>query len=164
MIDNNINNNPKNTHKLGQNFFQKKNKKTTKKQQKKEKDKYIYKYIHNIYTHRGDKMNKIKTTKKEMKQNYRILGVGYCEMQTLLKHYSPIAYHASNITGWTCDFYLINDIVISTGYNPLQSKNMVSDYNLIQDYEKKVFSVEDKEKVDKLLFELLEKLKINKIK
>lgn len=107
-------------------------------------------------------MNKIRTTKMEMKQNYRILGVSYCEMQNLLKYYSPIAYHASNMTGWNCDFYCINNIVISTGYNPLKSKNMVSDYKLIQDYDNRASSVsDDKEKVDKLLFELLEKLKIN---
>lgn len=109
-------------------------------------------------------MYKIKTTKKEMKQNYRILGAGYCEIDNLLKYYSPIAYHTSNITGWNCDFYYINDVVISTGYNSLKSKNMISDYKLIKEYDKKAFSLDEKEKVDKLLFELLEKLKINKIK
>jgi hypothetical protein len=103
-------------------------------------------------------MNKIKTTKKEMKQNYRILGVGYCEIQTLLKYQNPVAY-SSGVYGWACDYYYIDDVIISTGYSYIDNKNMKDDYNLIKEYEKKARSLNNKEEVNNLLFELISKLK-----
>ena len=49
-------------------------------------------------------MNKIKATKKEMKQNYRILSIGYCDAQYLLAYETPIAY-SCGLYGWSCDYY-----------------------------------------------------------
>ena len=107
-------------------------------------------------------MNKIKTTKREMRQNYRILGVGYCSLQSLLAYESPISYSAG-VYGWACDYYLIRDeklgeIIISTGYNYINSKNMLNDYNLIREYEKKAREVNTREEKKILLIELLNKL------
>jgi hypothetical protein len=68
-------------------------------------------------------MNKIKTTKKEMRQNHFILGVGYCTMQNLLYYYEPVAYSV-RLEGWACDYYDIDGIIISMGYSPLVSDNM----------------------------------------
>ena len=102
-------------------------------------------------------MNKIKATKTEMKQNYKILSVGYCDMQYLLNYHNPIAY-SSGSYGWSCDYYEINNIIISTGYSPINSKNMLHNYELIREYEQKARALNNKEDIDLLLFELLDKL------
>lgn len=105
-------------------------------------------------------MNKIKTTKKEMRQNYKILSVGYCDMQYILAYESPIAYSAG-VYGWACDYYYVNDVVISTGYSPISSKNMKEDYSLIEEYEQKARQLNTREEHKALLIELIEKLKID---
>ena len=104
-------------------------------------------------------MNKIKATKREMKDNYRVLGIGYCDAQHLLAYKSPVAYSAG-VYGWSCDYYDINGIIISTGYNPISSKNMKKDYKLINEYEEKARLVNTEEETNKLLFELLNKLRV----
>ena len=111
-------------------------------------------------------MHKIKVSKSEVKNNnYRILGVGYCKMQYLLQYQQPTAYSAGAY-GWSCDYYDINNVVISTGYNRIHSQNMKDDYDLIKQYEDRACSIvcdnhyqNSKEAVNKLLLELLEKLK-----
>ena len=103
-------------------------------------------------------MNKIKATKTEMRQNYRILSVGYCDMQHLLAYETPISYSAG-VYGWSCDYYYIQDVVVSTGYSPINSKNMKEDYKLIREYEKKARECNTREETQKLLNELIERLK-----
>lgn len=103
-------------------------------------------------------MNKIKVTQKEMKENYYILGVGYCAMERLLYYETPIAYSAG-VYGWSCDYYYVNDVVISTGYGPISSKNMKTDYTLIEKYEAKARETNTQEETKKLLIELVGKLK-----
>ena len=104
-------------------------------------------------------MNKIKTTKREMRDNYQILGIGYCDMQSLLAFQAPVAYSAG-VYGWACDYYDINGVIISTGYAPLVTKNMKHDYNLVKQYEETARVVNTREETNALLFELLELLKI----
>ena len=103
-------------------------------------------------------MNKIKATKKEMRQNYRILSIGYCDMQHLLNYESPIAYSA-RAEGWACDYYYVDGVVISTGYDTIASKNMKDDYQLVREYEKQAQNANTKEEVTGILFELVNKLK-----
>lgn len=114
---------------------------------------------------------KIKATKKEMvNEYYRILGTGYCTIQNLLRYQNPIAYSAGK-NGWSCDYYNVDGILISTGYNPINSKNMISDYNIINKFEieaqKIVYSSDmdykQREKIiNQYLYELLELLIIKK--
>ena len=61
---------------------------------------------------------KIKATKKSIiQQSSRVLAVGYCALQTLLKYKSPFAY--TGAYGWSCDYYDAGDgLIISTGYAP----------------------------------------------
>lgn len=71
---------------------------------------------------------KYKTTKKEMKENYyTIVGAGYCELQWLLRLKEANSY-CTSIYGWACDNYeLIGSkrrMLLSTGYNPISSKNI----------------------------------------
>ena len=109
-------------------------------------------------------MKKVKVSKKQMKENYRILSVGYCDLQFLLKHKDPIAY-SSGSYGWSCDYYDINGVVISTGYNPIKSKNVNDSYDLIKEYNEKARNIEYTtyeemvSKLDDLLDEFIEKVK-----
>lgn len=103
-------------------------------------------------------MRKIQAKKSDMRQNYRILSVGYCDMQYLLKFQNPVAYSAG-VNGWDCDYYEIDGVVICTGYNPIKSKNMIDDYKLIREYEQKAGQDITTAQINELLYELIGKLK-----
>ena len=78
---------------------------------------------------------KFKTTKKEMKENYsRIIKLGYCSAQNLLRYLDPIAY-SSGRDGWSCDYYDVKSVLISTGYQPIG--NIEPDYELLKEYDDK---------------------------
>ena len=65
---------------------------------------------------------KTKTTKKQIKSNFNtILSIGYCESQYLLYYKSPFAY-SSDSGGWACDYYITDNVCISTGYRPIGDK------------------------------------------
>lgn len=67
---------------------------------------------------------KFKVTKKEMRDNYsRIIGLGGCRLQSLLSHKEPIAY-SCGVNGWSCDYYVVDGVLISTGYSPLSNKGL----------------------------------------
>lgn len=74
---------------------------------------------------------KIKVYKKEIKSRAVVLCVPYCGLQFALKHESPFAY-STRAEGWACDYYNVEGVVISTGYDPTGKK--VS-YELIKKYE-----------------------------
>ena len=75
---------------------------------------------------------KFKVTRKEMKENYNtIISIGYCKAQNLLKHQNPIAYSAG-VYGWSCDYYDIGGVLISTGYAPIGKS---PDYDVIRKYD-----------------------------
>jgi hypothetical protein len=77
---------------------------------------------------------KFKVTKKEMKDNYcKIVKIGYCNAQYLLHYVKPIAY-STRVEGWACDYYDINNVLISTGYAPIESKNTNSNYDIVKSY------------------------------
>lgn len=99
---------------------------------------------------------KYKTTAKEVKNGYyKIISVGYCDLQSLLSYTSPIAY-ASGIYGWNFDVYEINGVAIATGYRGMPSKNSKADYTLIKEYEEKSQGKTAQEK-ESLLSEFIEK-------
>ncbi len=76
---------------------------------------------------------KLKTTKKQIQNNSnKVLKIGYCELQTLLRYKNAFAYSAGSY-GWACDYYEIDNVIISTGYQPIGEK---VDYKLIKVYEK----------------------------
>lgn len=81
---------------------------------------------------------KFKVTKKEMRQSGRdILKIGYCNAQFLLRGFDPVAY-SERREGWACDYYDINGVYISTGYDPIGAK---VDYDLIREYDKKAEAI-----------------------
>jgi hypothetical protein len=87
-------------------------------------------------------VNKIKVSKKVMRDNYYILGVSYCGAQHLLKGVDPVAYSVG-VYGWACDYYDVEGVIISTGYSPLSSKNIKASYEMIKDYDDKARLIYD---------------------
>jgi hypothetical protein len=80
----------------------------------------------------------ILTTKKAIKENYKpIIAIGYCDAQTLLRYETPIA-HSAGVYGWSCDYYLVNGTLISTGYSPIEG---IRDYELTRKYEDKARNI-----------------------
>ena len=77
-------------------------------------------------------MEKYKVTKKVIRQSYdKILSIGYCDLQHLLKYETPFAY-STRAEGWACDYYNIDGVIISTGYAPI-GKNI--DYEITHRYD-----------------------------
>ena len=114
-------------------------------------------------------MNKIKATKRNMKENYFIIGIGYCDAQHLLRHQDAIAY-SSGQYGWACDYYNIDNVVISTGYSYIDNKNTSYDYQALREYERQArhieynheFSYQDKvSKTNALLHQFIKECKDN---
>lgn len=104
---------------------------------------------------------KTKTTFKAIRDNYsKILSIGYCQAQSLLV-FKNARYYNSGVYGWNCDFYVINDIVICTGYKTI-GKHIDSD--LVKEYNNKAYSIyresglklsEVEERVNSLLLDLI---------
>lgn len=103
---------------------------------------------------------KYKTTAKAIKEGYyRIISVGYCDLQSLLSYKSPVSY-TSGYYGWNFDVYDIDGVAIATGYRGMPSKNSKVDYKLIKEYEEKSQGKTAEEK-DALIGEFIEKTKIS---
>ena len=59
---------------------------------------------------------KYKATFKDLKQVYKLVAVGYCELQAALNYKSPNAYVSSKMYGWRADVYELENFTIVTGY------------------------------------------------
>lgn len=73
---------------------------------------------------------KFKTTRKAIVNgSSNIVSVGYCDLSTLLRYHSPIAY-TSGVYGWNFDVYEVNGLTICTGYRgmPGRTANNVHKY------------------------------------
>ena len=80
-------------------------------------------------------MSKSKTTKIAIKSRYdKIVKIGYCNAQNLLKYEESIAY-STRAEGWACDYYDINGVLISTGYAPIEGRNTHSSYDIVKKYD-----------------------------
>ena len=75
---------------------------------------------------------KYKTTKKEVKSNYRsIIRLGAVELYYLLKFTEPVAY-TSGVYGWSADIYDLGNVAIVTGYRSFG--NISPDYDIVEKY------------------------------
>ena len=79
-------------------------------------------------------MIKLKTTERTIKQqNIPIIRIGYCDAHYLLSGIEPFAY-TEGVFGWKADFYEWDNVIISTGYQPIgESVN----FALLENYERK---------------------------
>lgn len=108
---------------------------------------------------------KTKVTKTQVKNNFiNILSIGYCDVQYLTYYKNPFAY-SSGQSGWSCDYYEIENVCLSTGYNPIGSN---VDYKLLRKYELKASKVIHnyeisyklrEKRVNKLLIDFVNKCK-----
>lgn len=84
---------------------------------------------------------KVKVTEKQIKENYyKIISIGYCDAQYLLKDIDP-RYYTCGIYGWKADIYHIeNNLAIVTGYAPFGN---IKDYELTKKYNDKARKIWD---------------------
>lgn len=77
---------------------------------------------------------KTQTTIKALRNNYRCLKLGYCDLQ----HIAPAAYvtpdaYTAGVYGWNFDAYIVGDIAICTGYRgmpgALVPSEVIAEYN-----------------------------------
>lgn len=71
-------------------------------------------------------MIKLKASEKELKNKaHYIISLGYCQAPSLLYFIEPFSYTAG-VYGWNSDNYNIDNYngIISTGYRPLNDKNI----------------------------------------
>ncbi len=106
---------------------------------------------------------KLEITKKAIRDlDQTILKIGYCSAQYLLRFQPKFAYSAGKY-GWSCDYYEVNGVIISTGYFPIGKE---VEYKLVQEYDDKAREIcndhsrsyeDQKTAVNTLLYELIEK-------
>ena len=61
---------------------------------------------------------KKRVTKKAIRQDYKkIICIGYCNLQHLLRGVDPFAY-TTRAEGWGADVYDVDGVAIVTGYDP----------------------------------------------
>lgn len=76
---------------------------------------------------------KFRTTQKAIKNGYnKVISIPYCNLQTLLKYVSPIAYTVGSY-GWNADIYQFGCIAVVTGYSPFG--NVKPNYETVKKYE-----------------------------
>lgn len=118
---------------------------------------------------------KLKASKKTIKENsFRILSVGYCDAQYLLRAEEPFSYCCGSY-GWSCDNYELNNgkhrLLISTGYSPIESQNidkniLKNKYEIVKKYEDKARKINCtvsgwdniKKKLDRLVNQFIEEI------
>ena len=102
---------------------------------------------------------KLKTTKKQIKENAnQIYAVGYCELDNLLAYESPFAY-SCGAYGWSCDYYNLNGVIISTGYSTIGE---YCPYDLQKKYNDLAKKTHSRDEMSKLLQNFLTELTKNK--
>ncbi len=52
---------------------------------------------------------------REISNGENLYFTGYCKLQSLLKNVEP-EYYYSNVYGWRFDVYIVNGLIITTGY------------------------------------------------
>jgi hypothetical protein len=102
---------------------------------------------------------KLKTTRKEIEQNsHRIVAIGYCAAQNLLKYRSAFAY-SCGVYGWNADYYEVDGVVIATGYRSLpNSKNTKCDYKTVRAFDRKAEKAGNVEKVNAILKKFIQEV------
>ena len=82
---------------------------------------------------------KIKTTRKAIvASSENLISAGYCDLSTLLRNHSPIAY-TSGVYGWNFDVYEVYGLTICTGYRGMPGRRA----NNIREYESRARAIFD---------------------
>lgn len=107
-------------------------------------------------------MAKVEVTRKWLASNYTCCGVGYCDLQHLLR-FKRKDFYTTGIYGWNFDAYTFGNYCITTGY-----RNMIHHVEAenINEYDSKAYAIlndsslsyeEQENKVNALLKQFLEK-------
>lgn len=83
---------------------------------------------------------KTKTTKKFLKENFRVINAGNGNLQNLLTFIQP-DYYCTRTEGWACDAYIIGDYAILDGYDCI---GKTKSYDVLKKYDDKARAVLDK--------------------
>ena len=76
---------------------------------------------------------KYRTTQKAIKNGfYKVISIGYCDLQHLLNCETEAAY-TTRREGWAADIYDFGNVAIVTGYNPFG--NIRPDYETVKKYD-----------------------------
>ena len=82
---------------------------------------------------------KFKTTRKAIVNgSVNLVCAGYCDLSTLLRNHSPIAY-TCGVYGWNFDVYDVYGLTICTGYRNMPGRRA----NNIGKYERKARAIMD---------------------
>lgn len=105
---------------------------------------------------------KLRASMKYIKEAYpKIIGVPYCEAQNLLTFRSPFGYSCGKY-GWNCDYYDVEGVCISTGYNFIEDRGLRQDVDkikLLRKYEKEALeNYDNKEKIEELLVQFVKEV------
>lgn len=105
----------------------------------------------------------VKVTRKQIKENFnKIIKVGYCELQELLK-FKTAEYYTAGAYGWNADIFKINNnTAICTGYRAFG--NIEANHDIMKKYNNLAFEISNikdlsyndkKEKIEELLNEFI---------
>ena len=102
---------------------------------------------------------KLRTTRRNMENNFhKIVRIGYCDAQSLLRYQSPFAY-SCGVYGWNGDYYNIDGVLIATGYRSLpNSRNVKCDYNTVKEYENRAEKAKNAEEVNAILKDFIARI------
>ena len=103
-------------------------------------------------------------TKKEMRNRFdKIISIPYCMAHNMLMYQEPYGYHGTDTNGWNCDYYIVCDVLICTGYNPIKG-TLEARYDDIMLFDDRARSEitnhfpnyeESKDAVDNVLFDFI---------
>jgi hypothetical protein len=85
-------------------------------------------------------MGKIKTTRKQLSENFQCIGFGYCSIQNLLQYKNP-RFYTCGTYGWNFDGYIVEhngqEICITTGYRGMiyNAKQNKDTYSIVKKYD-----------------------------
>lgn len=112
---------------------------------------------------------------KQVKENYYVFSLGYCDAPHILKKSNKLGY-TCGVYGWNSDVFTFNDVAVSTGYRPFHNvtdKQNEEGKKIIMKYEKKAKKAEESfdakkhnynytklyEKLETLYFKMFHELK-----
>lgn len=111
---------------------------------------------------------KNKTTKKYLKESFKIINAGNGNLQNIFTFIQP-TYYCTRAEGWACDAYIFGDYAILDGYDCIGE---VKPYDLLRKYDEKAKAILDqyrhgskyytenrtKSTLHKLIFKMIEEI------
>jgi hypothetical protein len=86
-------------------------------------------------------MGKIKTTRREIKENFKCYGFGYCALQNIL-YFENARFYTCGVYGWNFDAFVIEhngqEICLTTGYRGMIYNDMQNiTYDTVKEFDNK---------------------------